>query len=102
MCADCVAGAELLAAVFTRGSACLVNNYRRKLWEEWLESVPKPLSKDLTGGIGKTFDLVQVIVVQPLHDRIGHLLDFAIIDQIPPGRIDFTFDYDVKPERMPM
>jgi len=41
-------------------------------------------------------------VIQLFHDRLGRLLDVAVVDQIPLGRVDFALDDDLEPERMPV
>ena len=41
-------------------------------------------------------------MVQPLHDRLGRLLDVAVVDEVTLGRIDLAFDDDIKPKRVPV
>src|SRR5687768_6818260 len=72
-------GYGLIAAVFAGGSAGLVDDDGGKLRQRRLQTVPQPLGQDLARGVCQPFNLVQVIVIQPLHQRLGGLLDVAVI-----------------------
>src|SRR6185503_1867594 len=71
-----------------------------KLWKGGAKAVPEPLGKNLAGGVEEAFDLVQAVVVEPLHDRFGGGLDVAVVDQVALLRGDVAFDDDVEAERV--
>lgn len=67
------------AAVHTSGRAGLMHHNGRKVGQGGLEALPNPLGQHFAGGVAESFDLVQIIVIQQVHQGCKGLIQFCKI-----------------------
>jgi hypothetical protein len=67
-----------------------------------LHPIPDPLREDLAGRILEAFDLVQVVVIEALVERLPGVVDDAEVDEPPGLWIDRPRDGELDFEGMPM
>ena len=79
-----------------------MHDHGSDLREHRLEMIEDPAGQVLAGWVSETIDFVQIIVVQPLHERLGGAFDVAIIDQVALLWIDFALYDDIESEGVAM
>jgi len=66
------------------------------------EFPPEPGSHVLDGGIFKAFDLIEIRVIEPLHEWVHGTADFCVVINPANLRIDIALDGDFHFETVPM
>lgn len=68
--------------------------------QQRLELLPDPAAEVFAGGVFQAWNIVQIIVVELLVDRLEDRLDFREVADPAGMRIDLAFDVDGDTERV--
>jgi len=94
--------ARSVAAVFAAAGAGFVNTNARELGQQWLEFLPDPLGEVFAGGVVEAGQIVQVIVIETLVERLEDGLDLGEVANPAGLWIDIAFDINGDAERVAM
>jgi hypothetical protein len=71
-------------------------------WQFWFEMLPDPHRQSFAGRVVQAVDLVQIMMIEPVVQRLERRFDVGEIHHPAGLRIDFAADVEFDPERMPV
>ena len=83
-----------VASVFAAAGAGLVDANAGQFRQDRLELFPEPLGDDFAGGIFQAGNVIEVVVIQLLIERLEDLLDLGEVTDPAGVGIDLAFDVD--------
>ncbi len=95
-----IAISVILPVVDATGGARLPQNEARELGELLLQPGPDPSNENLAGRVFESFDLIQIIVIELLPDRVDLLLDIGEVDDPSRPVADRPRDEDLDTKRV--
>src|SRR6202008_5091053 len=90
------------AAVLAGRGAGLVYDHGGQIVQLRLQSLPNPHCEELRGGILESGNIVEIVVIELIVDRLERLLDVAVVHDPALHRIDLPAHRDLDIERMAM
>ena len=90
----------LLAAIDATAGAGLMDADGAEFRQQRLEFVPDPLGEDFAGGVFQARNIVEVVVVQALVERLEDRLDFREVTNPASVRVDLAAQVNRNLERV--
>ena len=69
-----------------------------EFWQNWLELLPDPLGEVLAGGVLQPWDVVQVVVIEQIIDRLEDRFDFGEVANPAGVRVYLTLNVNGRTE----
>ncbi|KQQ59841.1 hypothetical protein ASF84_03735 [Pseudomonas sp. Leaf127] len=91
-----------ITTIFAAAGAGFVDSDSAKLRQQWLELNPYPLRQVFTGRVFQTGNVIEIVVIQALIQRLEDRFYLGKIPDPAGMRINRTRQMDADPERVPM
>lgn len=98
----CARYSPSVPGVDTPAGAGLMDADSTELWQQGLEFLPDPLGQDFAGRILQARDIVQIVVIQALVQRLEDRLDLREVANPAGMRVDIAREMDGNLERVAM